>query len=95
MPDNHTTLDVRETLRELTSRCGAIAQDPLSRGDVRTLAAGLALLGAVVDNIDARVRVLEPCMGRSDRGPHTWVPIGKKFAEDGDPLRCMYCGVTR
>lgn len=90
-----STIDHDKALREVVSRAGAIAQDPLARGEVRTLAAAICLLSVIVGKQADRIRVLEPCPSRSEGGPHTWAAIGKRYADPGDDLRCIYCDIRR
>ncbi len=47
-----------------------------------------------LEEIDLRLRVIEPCP-QSKGHPHTWAPIGKRYAESGDPLRCIYCDIKK
>lgn len=80
-------VDVEKSLRELISRVAAVAQDPLSRGETRTLAAAISLLGVIVGKQEERLRALERCR-ESRLGDHTWIV-------DEGRVVCALCGVPR
>jgi hypothetical protein len=88
--------EIRKFVSELEAQIAYVSSPecpPAGRSmsvtDVRILAIGKAL-----SEIDARLRALEPCP-KSECRPHAWAPVGKKFADPGDPIRCIYCGVER
>ncbi len=96
MPTNDSTLpfDIDKAIREIISRIGAAEQHPLARPEERTAAKTVALLALIVGEQNRRLRVLEPCP-QSGGEPHVWAPIGKRFADPGEPLRCLRCDLRK
>ena len=52
MTNDSTKIDIETALREIVTRMGAVAHDPTARGDVRTLAAAVALLASIIGQLE-------------------------------------------
>ncbi len=80
MHKNDTTTPLQILIARVRDRDGSVAPE---------------VLADALEIIDVRLRLLEPCSSRGGTEPHTWAPIGKRFADVGDPLRCIYCGMVK